>query len=295
MAQPLAIRRASGWPAAQGWPPSGPGRPQAAVGGIHDNLFTASAGAPAPARRTGRLGLTALAGSNTASSAASAMKDVGRSGKAPPGPVHACWRYANASTSSHAHARAARSQFWSQLSPFVGVRERSTGRFASVNGGVRISLDLGLRIWKAGWVQALAGSNPASSAIPTRGNADADPYGWRSRTGIVSIVASIGIVDTLPLPHSRPPIPVGHITPNRIRHQYTQAVITPCSTEYARGRTCSDQAAATASRRPARLETRGPLRVSTFTGKWFDPRTAETPILNCFPRTGRVRRPTSAR
>jgi hypothetical protein len=25
-------------------------------------------------------------------------------------------------------------------------------------------VDLGLRIWKAGWVQALAGSNPASSA-----------------------------------------------------------------------------------------------------------------------------------
>jgi hypothetical protein len=25
--------------------------------------------------------------------------------------------------------------------------------------------------WKAGWVQALAGSNPASSATPTRGNA----------------------------------------------------------------------------------------------------------------------------
>jgi hypothetical protein len=55
-------------------------------------------------------------------------------------------------------------RFSDQLSPFVGVRDRSTGRFASVNGGVRIGLDLGLRIWKAGWVQALAGSNPASSA-----------------------------------------------------------------------------------------------------------------------------------
>jgi hypothetical protein len=32
------------------------------------------------------------------------------------------------------------------------------------NGDMQISLDLGLRIWKAGWVQALAGSNPASSA-----------------------------------------------------------------------------------------------------------------------------------
>jgi hypothetical protein len=57
-----------------------------------------------------------------------------------------------------------RSQFWSQLSPFVGVWERPTDRFASVNEDLRIGLDLGLRIWKAGWVQALAGSNPASSA-----------------------------------------------------------------------------------------------------------------------------------
>jgi hypothetical protein len=36
---------------------------------------------------------------------------------------------------------------------------------ASQNGDVRISLNLGLRIWKAGWVHALAGSNPASSAV----------------------------------------------------------------------------------------------------------------------------------
>ena len=94
------------------------------------------------------------------------MKDVGRSGKAPPGPVHACWRYANASTSSHARARAARSQFWSQLSPFVAIRKRPDDRFPSADGDMRISLDLDLRIWKAGWVQALAGSNPASSANP---------------------------------------------------------------------------------------------------------------------------------
>ena len=35
--------------------------------------------------------------------------------------------------------------------------------------------------WKASWVHALAGSNPASSAIPIRGNAEADPSGRRSR------------------------------------------------------------------------------------------------------------------
>ena len=57
-----------------------------------------------------------------------------------------------------------RSQFGSQLCPFIGVRERPTDRFASVNDDMRTPLDLGLRIWKAGWVQALAGSNPASSA-----------------------------------------------------------------------------------------------------------------------------------
>jgi hypothetical protein len=56
------------------------------------------------------------------------------------------------------------SQFGSQLCPFIGVRERPTDRFASVNVDTRTPLDLGLRIWKAGWVQALAGSNPASSA-----------------------------------------------------------------------------------------------------------------------------------
>jgi hypothetical protein len=41
--------------------------------------------------------------------------------------------------------------------------------------------------WKASWVHALAGSNPASSAAPTRGDAEADPSGRRSRPGIVSI------------------------------------------------------------------------------------------------------------
>jgi hypothetical protein len=65
-----------------------------------------------------------------------------------------------------------RSQFWSQLSPFIGVCDRSAGRFASVNGDVLVGLDVGLRIWKACWVQALAGSNPASSATPTSATAD---------------------------------------------------------------------------------------------------------------------------
>jgi Protein of unknown function (DUF998) len=57
----------------------------------------------------------------------------------------------------------------------ISVRERPTDRFASVNDDMRTPLDLGLRIWKAGWVHALAGSNPASSANPlnslTCGNA----------------------------------------------------------------------------------------------------------------------------
>jgi hypothetical protein len=72
--------------------------------------------------------------------------------------------------------------------------------------------------WKAGWVQALAGSNPASSAALTRGNAEGDPSGRRSRPGIVSIVVSIVIVHTLPLRPQQAADPVGHITPNWIRH-----------------------------------------------------------------------------
>src|SRR4249919_3816895 len=72
--------------------------------------------------------------------------------------------------------------------------------------------------WKAGWVNALAGSNPASSAAPTRGNAEADPSGRRSRPGIVSIFVSIGIVGPPPLRPQQATDPVGHITPDRIRH-----------------------------------------------------------------------------
>jgi hypothetical protein len=64
-----------------------------------------------------------------------------------------------------AHVPAARSQFWSQLSSFVAIRKRPDDRFPSANGDLRISLELDLRIWKAGWVHALAGSNPASSAV----------------------------------------------------------------------------------------------------------------------------------
>jgi hypothetical protein len=56
------------------------------------------------------------------------------------------------------------SQFWFQLFSFMVIRERSRDHFASVKDDLRNSLDFGLRIWKAGWVQALAGSNPASSA-----------------------------------------------------------------------------------------------------------------------------------
>ena len=53
----------------------------------------------------------------------------------------------------------------------MAIRERLSDRFARVDGEVQTNVDLGLRIWKAGWVHALAGSNPASSATPTRGNA----------------------------------------------------------------------------------------------------------------------------
>jgi hypothetical protein len=72
--------------------------------------------------------------------------------------------------------------------------------------------------WKAGWVQALAGSNPASSAAPTRGNAQADPSGRRSGPDIVSIFVSIGIVGSPSLRPRQATDPVGHITPDRIRH-----------------------------------------------------------------------------
>jgi hypothetical protein len=38
----------------------------------------------------------------------------------------------------------------------VTIRRRPNDRFPSPNGDLRICLDLHLRIWKAGWVQALA-------------------------------------------------------------------------------------------------------------------------------------------
>ena len=72
--------------------------------------------------------------------------------------------------------------------------------------------------WKACWVHALAGSNPASSAAVIRANAEADLSRRRSRPGIVSIVVSIGIVDTVSLRPQQAADPVGHITPDRIRH-----------------------------------------------------------------------------
>jgi len=45
-------------------------------------------------------------------------------------------------------------QFWSQLSSFVAIRERSKDHIAGVNEDLRISMDLGLRIWKAGSLTA---------------------------------------------------------------------------------------------------------------------------------------------
>src|SRR5215211_2090505 len=73
------------------------------------------------------------------------MKDVGRSGKASDGTPFAL---RNASHRPR-HPLAARSQFWSQSSPFAGLRQHPTGPFVSVNRDVGISPYLGLRIWKA--------------------------------------------------------------------------------------------------------------------------------------------------
>jgi len=105
-----------------------------------------------------------------------AINDVGRCGKAPTRPVTAGGTRMRAVVP---HTLRLRSQFWSQLAPFGGVRERSTGRFASVNGDMRISLDLGLRIWKAGWVQVLTSRvsccprlGPASSSRPHQEDQD---------------------------------------------------------------------------------------------------------------------------
>src|SRR5215211_6952156 len=65
------------------------------------------------------------------------------------------------------HALAARSQFWSQSSPFAGVRQHPTGPFASVNGDVGISPYLGLRIWKAVGLHRPSSQNVVSSAAGT--------------------------------------------------------------------------------------------------------------------------------
>jgi hypothetical protein len=50
-----------------------------------------------------------------------------------------------------------RSLFWSQLSLFIGVRKRPIDRFASVDEDLWTRLDLGLRIWKACWVNSPRG------------------------------------------------------------------------------------------------------------------------------------------
>jgi hypothetical protein len=112
------------------------------------------------------------------------------------------------------------SQFWSQLSSFLPVCDRSPHRFGSVDEARRTLPNVGLRIWKAGWVQALAGSNPASSATPTRG----------TLTRPVRLAQQdwhrLDCCLNRPCRHpSAPPRqaadPVGRTTPNRIRHLCT--------------------------------------------------------------------------
>ena len=114
------------------------------------------------------------------------------------------WRYPSASTAAHARAMTARSQFWSQLPPFVGVPECSTARLAGVNRRRRTLLNLGLRIWKAGWVQALAGSSPASSSgwkhALTWGNAVRATSFW---DGVASTTESASLSSGLSF---RPPV-----------------------------------------------------------------------------------------
>jgi hypothetical protein len=67
------------------------------------------------------------------------------------------------------------SQFWSRLPPFSCVHERPRCHRMSANVLSNATTYAGMQSWKACWVHALAGSNPASSATPTRGNAEADP------------------------------------------------------------------------------------------------------------------------
>ena len=127
-------------------------------------------------------------------------------------------RYPSASTAAHARAMTARSQFWPQLSPFVGVPECSTARSEGVKPKTADSSEPRFADLESGWVQALAGSNPASSATPgsaeqvvtrlsslqrfsTRRPASDSDWG---RTAAASQARAVGAVDALISP-VRPP------------------------------------------------------------------------------------------
>jgi hypothetical protein len=71
--------------------------------------------------------------------------------------------------------------------------------------------------WKAGWVHALAGSNPASSATPTRRDADGPPGRSRPKTALVSVLVSVGILATLRIGPQQAPDLCGHSVPDRVR------------------------------------------------------------------------------
>ncbi len=69
--------------------------------------------------------------------------------------------------------------------------------------------------WKAGWVQALAGSNPASSAPPT-GETPPDLTGpGGGSVAIVSVLVSVGSSGRSVYPEEAAD-PVGNLTPNGI-------------------------------------------------------------------------------
>src|SRR4051812_1444810 len=71
--------------------------------------------------------------------------------------------------------------------------------------------------WKAGWVHALAGSNPASSATLTRCNA-AEPTAPVSTAGaVVSVLVSVGIPRPLLLGPQEPSDLGRHHVPDRVR------------------------------------------------------------------------------
>jgi hypothetical protein len=70
--------------------------------------------------------------------------------------------------------------------------------------------------WKAGWVHALAGSNPASSATPTRGNASHYDLDLFPRWDLVSVLVSVGSNSGCSATQMRPAYPGSNVSPNGI-------------------------------------------------------------------------------